>query len=263
MRSSATSARRLLRGAGGPTYYVNVAVADTGTAKGDISSVFPITSGQFTIPLRLHDHGRRQHRHRRCDRPSRRRHGRRDADRGGGLADRRLLHRSGHRHRLHLRDRQGGRSLHRFEQRRLSASRRRRRPTFIATRRRRDGGDLAVDNQAHANRLSGARTTASSRGTSHLHGQRPGRLPNARRALSGRWSTADFIVPQARPLSNLAYTVQGRQGHSRVMSFPRTTNSRPTARVSTPSTPSMSSRRPTRRRWAAQNPTRRLTMRAH
>ena len=36
---------------GGPTYYVNVAVADTGTASGDIHSVFPISGGQFTIPL--------------------------------------------------------------------------------------------------------------------------------------------------------------------------------------------------------------------
>ena len=36
---------------GGPTYYVNVAVADFGTATGDISGVFPISSGSFTIPL--------------------------------------------------------------------------------------------------------------------------------------------------------------------------------------------------------------------
>jgi hypothetical protein len=36
---------------GGPTYYVNVAVADTGSASGDIFSVFPISGGQFTIPL--------------------------------------------------------------------------------------------------------------------------------------------------------------------------------------------------------------------
>ncbi len=35
----------------GPTYYVNIAVADFGTAKGDISSVFPISGGSFTIPL--------------------------------------------------------------------------------------------------------------------------------------------------------------------------------------------------------------------
>jgi hypothetical protein len=35
----------------GPTYYVNVAVADFGTASGDIHSVFPITNGAFTIPL--------------------------------------------------------------------------------------------------------------------------------------------------------------------------------------------------------------------
>ena len=37
---------------GGPTYFVNVPVADTGTASGDIFSVFPISGGQFTIPLR-------------------------------------------------------------------------------------------------------------------------------------------------------------------------------------------------------------------
>ncbi len=37
---------------GGPLYYVNVPVADTGSATGDIFSVFPITSGGFTIPLR-------------------------------------------------------------------------------------------------------------------------------------------------------------------------------------------------------------------
>ncbi|HVH76575.1 MAG TPA: hypothetical protein VM755_16790 [Stellaceae bacterium] len=36
---------------GGPTYYVNVPVADTGTPSGDIYSVFPISGGQFTIPL--------------------------------------------------------------------------------------------------------------------------------------------------------------------------------------------------------------------
>ena len=36
---------------GGPTYYVNVAVADTGTPNGNIYSVFPISGGQFTIPL--------------------------------------------------------------------------------------------------------------------------------------------------------------------------------------------------------------------
>jgi hypothetical protein len=36
---------------GGPTYYVNVAVADFGAASGDISSVFPISGGSFTIPL--------------------------------------------------------------------------------------------------------------------------------------------------------------------------------------------------------------------
>ena len=36
---------------GGPTYYVNVAVADFGAAQGDIYSVFPVTSGSFTIPL--------------------------------------------------------------------------------------------------------------------------------------------------------------------------------------------------------------------
>ena len=35
----------------GPTYYVNVAVADFGTAQGDIFSVFPISSGSFVIPL--------------------------------------------------------------------------------------------------------------------------------------------------------------------------------------------------------------------
>ncbi len=37
---------------GGPIYYVNVPVADTGTAAGDIFNVFPVSSGQFTIPLR-------------------------------------------------------------------------------------------------------------------------------------------------------------------------------------------------------------------
>ena len=36
---------------GGPTYYVNVAVADTGTPNGNIYSVFPITANAFTIPL--------------------------------------------------------------------------------------------------------------------------------------------------------------------------------------------------------------------
>ncbi len=36
---------------GGPTYYVNVAVADSGTATGNIYSVFPINGGVFTIPL--------------------------------------------------------------------------------------------------------------------------------------------------------------------------------------------------------------------
>jgi hypothetical protein len=36
---------------GGPTYYVNIAVADLNTASGDIYSVFPITANIFTIPL--------------------------------------------------------------------------------------------------------------------------------------------------------------------------------------------------------------------
>ncbi len=36
---------------GGPTYYVNIAVADFGTASGDITSVFPISGGGFTMPL--------------------------------------------------------------------------------------------------------------------------------------------------------------------------------------------------------------------
>src|SRR5579872_2702695 len=36
---------------GGPTYYVNVNVADLGTASGDIFSVFPIAGSQFIIPL--------------------------------------------------------------------------------------------------------------------------------------------------------------------------------------------------------------------
>jgi hypothetical protein len=35
----------------GPTYYVNIAVADFGAPTGDISSVFPMTSGSFTMPL--------------------------------------------------------------------------------------------------------------------------------------------------------------------------------------------------------------------
>jgi len=37
---------------GGTTYYVNMTVADFGTAGGDIFSVFPITGGQFTIPIK-------------------------------------------------------------------------------------------------------------------------------------------------------------------------------------------------------------------
>ena len=37
---------------GGATYYINMLVADTGTASGDIYNVFPITNGQFTVPLK-------------------------------------------------------------------------------------------------------------------------------------------------------------------------------------------------------------------
>ena len=37
---------------GGPVYYVNIPVADTGSASGDIFNVFPVSSGRFTIPLR-------------------------------------------------------------------------------------------------------------------------------------------------------------------------------------------------------------------
>lgn len=37
---------------GGPVYYVNIPVADTGNASGDIFHVFPVTSGGLTIPLR-------------------------------------------------------------------------------------------------------------------------------------------------------------------------------------------------------------------
>jgi hypothetical protein len=36
---------------GGPIYYINIAVADSGTASGDIYSVFPVSGGQFTVPL--------------------------------------------------------------------------------------------------------------------------------------------------------------------------------------------------------------------
>ena len=36
---------------GGPTYYVNVAVADTGNASGDMFNVYPVSGGQFAIPL--------------------------------------------------------------------------------------------------------------------------------------------------------------------------------------------------------------------
>ena len=35
----------------GPIYFINIKVADTGSATGDIYSVFPISGGQFTIPL--------------------------------------------------------------------------------------------------------------------------------------------------------------------------------------------------------------------
>jgi hypothetical protein len=35
----------------GPTYYVNIPVADFGLAQGDIYSVFPVNGGSFTIPL--------------------------------------------------------------------------------------------------------------------------------------------------------------------------------------------------------------------
>jgi len=37
---------------GGPVYYINIPVADTGSAGGDIFTVFPVASGGFTIPLR-------------------------------------------------------------------------------------------------------------------------------------------------------------------------------------------------------------------
>ena len=37
---------------GGKTYFVNVAVADTGTPSGTIYEVFPVSGGGFTIPLR-------------------------------------------------------------------------------------------------------------------------------------------------------------------------------------------------------------------
>jgi len=37
---------------GGPVYYVNIPVADTGSASGDIFTVFPVTGGGFNIPLR-------------------------------------------------------------------------------------------------------------------------------------------------------------------------------------------------------------------
>ena len=36
---------------GGPTYFINIPVADTGSASGDIFTVFPVTTGGFTIPL--------------------------------------------------------------------------------------------------------------------------------------------------------------------------------------------------------------------
>jgi len=35
----------------GPTYYIGINVAETGSATGDVYNVFPISGGQFTIPL--------------------------------------------------------------------------------------------------------------------------------------------------------------------------------------------------------------------
>ena len=37
---------------GGPVYRLNIPVADTGSASGDMFDVFPVAGGQFTIPLR-------------------------------------------------------------------------------------------------------------------------------------------------------------------------------------------------------------------
>jgi hypothetical protein len=37
---------------GSATYFVNIPVADTGSANGDMFSVFPITSGAFTVPVK-------------------------------------------------------------------------------------------------------------------------------------------------------------------------------------------------------------------
>ena len=50
----------------GPTYYVNVAVADFGTATGDIYSVFPVSGGRFTMPLVYTVTVAGTRRHRRC-----------------------------------------------------------------------------------------------------------------------------------------------------------------------------------------------------
>ena len=82
---------------GGPTYFVNVAVADTGSATGNIYSVFAISGGQFTIPLdyTIAVSGSYGHRER-VDL-----HGRRDGSpephRGRGRAHGRILHRPGDR----------------------------------------------------------------------------------------------------------------------------------------------------------------------
>ena len=36
---------------GGPAYFINIPVADTDSANGDVYSVFPVGNGSFTVPL--------------------------------------------------------------------------------------------------------------------------------------------------------------------------------------------------------------------
>ena len=156
-----------------------------------------------------------------------------DADRGGERADRRFLHRSRHRHRLHLRAAGPAGRLHRFQQRRLSAAARRRQLHRAgAGGDRGDRGDRQPGAAANVwpvqNNSFIAGTTTYTVNVSVAYANAAGPYWPM---VAGR-----FIVPQAGAAVQPRLPGdrgQDRQGHrrSRATSFPRTTQFSPDGNV--------------------------------